>query len=257
MARDKICGIYSFVNTKNGKRYVGKSVDITERKWNHICKLRHNRHDNEYLQNSFNKYGESCFKHEILEICNKDILNDREVYWIDYFDTMNKNNGYNLQSGGLEGMELSKETKHKISLKTRGINNANGILTEDDLDYIIECVYDNYTLEEIAKSLGLSKSPIALFVQNRSHTYFKPEIRNELKNIYKTRQEDRYKKCFDLYVKYGYSQNKACKQTGVSRNTLRKMLQENGIDTQIHINQNTTKNVKYANTEVTYETKAS
>ena len=246
----KICGIYYFKNLVNNKVYVGKSVNINERKWYHMYDLRHNKHDNNHFQNAFNKYGEENFKHEIIEFCEEDVLNEREVFWINHFNAMNRDYGYNLQSGGLEQMELSDETKNKISLKTRGINNANGLLNESDLEYIVEEVKKGRIIEDIAKDLGVSKSPVALFIQNRSHTYFKPEIRNDLKNIYKTRKEKRYEKCFDLYVNQGYSQNKACKETGVSRNTLRKMLIEKGIDTRIHLNQNAKKDIKYINTEV-------
>ena len=52
-------GIYKIVNEENGKVYVGKSVDVKERKYKHFDKLRRDEHPNPHLQNSFNKYGEN------------------------------------------------------------------------------------------------------------------------------------------------------------------------------------------------------
>lgn len=46
-----------------------------------------------------NKYGiENFFIEEIEEVENPDKLNEREVFWIEYFGTFK--NGYNATSGG-------------------------------------------------------------------------------------------------------------------------------------------------------------
>lgn len=42
----KFCGIYMLLNTKNGKRYIGSSINIRRRLWTHRALLRHNKHDN-------------------------------------------------------------------------------------------------------------------------------------------------------------------------------------------------------------------
>jgi len=46
------------------------------------------------------KYGVENFSFEIIEKCSKEELNDREVYWIEYFDSTNREKGYNYGSGG-------------------------------------------------------------------------------------------------------------------------------------------------------------
>ena len=43
-------------------------------------------------------YGVENFTFEILQQCDRSELNDREKFWIDYFDT--KTYGYNVTSGG-------------------------------------------------------------------------------------------------------------------------------------------------------------
>ena len=54
-------GIYCIKNLENGKIYIGKSVNIKNRWISHRNTLKNNKHDNSYLQNSWNKYGESSF----------------------------------------------------------------------------------------------------------------------------------------------------------------------------------------------------
>lgn len=46
------------------------------------------------------KYGIENFEVQILEKCSREILNDKEIYWIQIFDSTNYNKGYNITSGG-------------------------------------------------------------------------------------------------------------------------------------------------------------
>ena len=65
-------GIYSITNIINNKKYIGQSVDIKSRLRNHKWELRHNRHFNDHLQKSFNKYGEICFIFDIVCECKEE-----------------------------------------------------------------------------------------------------------------------------------------------------------------------------------------
>lgn len=60
-------GIYEIVNTIDDKRYIGSSICIKNRKYNHFAQLRKNIHYNEHLQRAFNKYGEANFSFNIIE----------------------------------------------------------------------------------------------------------------------------------------------------------------------------------------------
>lgn len=58
-----------------------------------------NNHSYDYpLMRAFRKYGVDNFKFEIIEECEVEELNQREIYWIDYFDTFF--HGYNQTLGG-------------------------------------------------------------------------------------------------------------------------------------------------------------
>ena len=60
-------GIYQIKNLKNNKVYIGSSKAIYKRWHDHKRDLKNNKHANSYLQASWLKYGEECFKFSIIE----------------------------------------------------------------------------------------------------------------------------------------------------------------------------------------------
>lgn len=115
MYKDIICGIYSIENIVNHKKYIGQSVNIKSRWRHHKTDLNSGIHDNDYLQKSWNKYGEQNFEFKILEECSNDELNERERYYIDLYNTMNRDYGYNLKFGGQDTNYVAEYVKNKIS----------------------------------------------------------------------------------------------------------------------------------------------
>lgn len=101
--------IYKITNNLNGKSYIGlKSKTVEESK---------DYYGSGTLINlAIDKHGKENFTKEILErnIDSHKILNEREIYWIKYFNTFNK--GYNLTKGGQGnlGRVTSEETKKKL-----------------------------------------------------------------------------------------------------------------------------------------------
>ena len=91
-------GIYKIENKINGKVYIGQSKSVEYRWWRHKKNLNANKHENQYLQNSWNKNGEDAFDFVLIEECLEEELNDKEIYWIQKYDSYN--NGYNLTLGG-------------------------------------------------------------------------------------------------------------------------------------------------------------
>lgn len=88
-----LCGIYCIENTINQKKYIGQSIDIYRRWQQH--KLGKTKCAISY---AIVKYGIEKFSFTIVELCDRDLLNEREIYWINYYDTYN--NGYNETLGG-------------------------------------------------------------------------------------------------------------------------------------------------------------
>ena len=52
------------------------------------------------MQNAWNTYGAQSFSFVIVEICDRDELTDREKYWMDYYNTLDRDLGYNLREAG-------------------------------------------------------------------------------------------------------------------------------------------------------------
>lgn len=107
-------GIYCIENKINHKKYIGQSIHIHRRWSEHKYALNHNIHDNDYLQKSWNKYGLDNFEFRIIEICDIDVLDKKEDYYISLYNTFDKNYGYNLILGGESKREISEETREKL-----------------------------------------------------------------------------------------------------------------------------------------------
>lgn len=106
--RTKSMGIYCIENTTNCKKYIGLSRNI-EQRWNeHRSKLRRGKHGNVYLQRAWNNYGEDAFKFYIVEICDSNVLSEREQYYIAKYHTLSHESGYNLTNGGEDAATTNK-----------------------------------------------------------------------------------------------------------------------------------------------------
>lgn len=89
-------GIYKITNKVNGKCYIGQSIKI-EKRWSDHKIASHNQNDKGYnypLYKAFRKYGIDNFDFEIIEECNINQLDEKEVYWIKYY-----NPAYNQTQG--------------------------------------------------------------------------------------------------------------------------------------------------------------
>lgn len=122
---EKISGIYCILNLKNNKRYIGKSVNIYNRWATEKSGLRNKYFHNIHLQRAWDKYGEDSFDFFILERCKKDILAEREQFWINFYDSYN--NGYNQTIGGEGslGVICSQEKRQKLRDAHLGEKNFN------------------------------------------------------------------------------------------------------------------------------------
>lgn len=116
----KKSGIYFIKNLKNGKLYIGQSVDIRDRITHHKYHLKANKHSNEHLQRSYNKAGINNFEFKALEYCDEEQRDEREVYWIHFYKSNTKKYGYNIESGGHANKKLSEEAKLKMSKARKG-----------------------------------------------------------------------------------------------------------------------------------------
>ena len=124
------CGIYCFTNPVNGKKYIGQSKNLEKRYYTHKMRSQ-DKTSNEYysvFHNALRKYGGiEKFHYEILEEIEPNYLNEREEYWIDYYNTLVPN-GYNVRKGGQanstnQGLKIGQVLKIIDLLKNTPLTN--------------------------------------------------------------------------------------------------------------------------------------
>lgn len=91
-------GIYKITNQVNGKVYIGQSVNIKRRWIEH--KSNANIGKKSALYDDIRKFGFEKFTLDIIEECEKEELNEREIYWIAFYSSNNPEVGYNKNKGG-------------------------------------------------------------------------------------------------------------------------------------------------------------
>ena len=104
-------GIYMFTNKINNKKYIGQSINIERRYYQHSINSLNEKclEYSSYFYKAIRKYGFSSFSFEILEECEQEQLDEHEIYWIKYYNTNNSEFGYNLTAGGNAMPDKSKK----------------------------------------------------------------------------------------------------------------------------------------------------
>ena len=112
----KQIGIYK-ITSPSGKIYVGQTINI-EKRWSEYKLSYSNLYKQPKIFRSFEKYGVEAHQFEIIEECEREQLNEREIYWGEYYNTLGPN-GLNLKLGNAKG-KMSEETKKQISTSLMG-----------------------------------------------------------------------------------------------------------------------------------------
>jgi len=174
---NKIIGIYK-ITSPSGKIYIGQSIDIYNR-WIKGHKYSNSRKIGvgKKLKNSYIKYGHENHKFEIIEECSTEQLNEREIYWINFYNSYK--NGLNStdkpkyfgehskewklnQSKGLKGRkcvwEGKKRPEHSKLLKEKGsgFSYKRTEKHKNNTSKIIKEVWNNKK-EEISKKITQNK----------------------------------------------------------------------------------------------------
>jgi group I intron endonuclease len=91
--------IYCATNIINNKKYIGQTIrNLDKRKQEHISQSYNG--GNLAIHQAIRKYGEDNFKWHIIDNANsQEELDDKEKFWINYYDTYNSS-GYNMALGG-------------------------------------------------------------------------------------------------------------------------------------------------------------
>ena len=116
--------IYKTTNIINGKIYIGLSTSTVDESTNYYG-------SGKILHRAISKYGKENFTKEILEsnIESKEILNQREIYYISKYNSTDDSIGYNITYGGTGGDTISNHPDRDVILSK--ISNASKKLWQD------------------------------------------------------------------------------------------------------------------------------
>lgn len=152
-------GIYKITKKENGKSYIGQSNDIERRFKEHQYKT------DIPIELAIQKYGINAFTYEVIEECPLEQLDEKEKYWIAYYNTY-KGFGYNCSEGG--GNSSCE-------------NNGRTKLTNKDVAYIRECYDLHKHRKEVYQNFKnkISFSAFASIWDGRTWKDIKPEVYTE------------------------------------------------------------------------------
>lgn len=138
-------GIYKITNLINNNCYIGQSKNI-EKRWKREIADALNSNAESYnypLSKAIRKYGLKNFSFEIIEICLQEELNQKEQYWIKYFNSYNK--GYNQNLGGNSVLHTCKLTPEQA---------------QEIIDILINDEVGAVSHKKLAEQYGVSKDTI-------------------------------------------------------------------------------------------------
>lgn len=162
-------GIYAIKNTVNGKIYIGSTNNYTRRKWEHLARLRSDNHGNEYLQRSWNKYGEDAFEFIFLYEVEDELL-AHEQKCVDVFAP--EYNMAEIVRRVWQGRKHSEKTKKLLSDKAKARYKERGPctskLTKQDVVDIRQAYLDGATQAGLAEKYAVGWTAIGSVVRGES-----------------------------------------------------------------------------------------
>lgn len=115
--------IYKITHIESGKIYIGQTTTTAAERW--LIHLRDYKYHASHFYHALRKYGADAFIIETIEVVEDALLNEREIYWIALYDSVNS--GYNITEGGdrppsQKGKKRTEETRKKISESKKGVS---------------------------------------------------------------------------------------------------------------------------------------
>jgi group I intron endonuclease len=132
--------IYKITNKLNGKIYIGQDKNNNPFYYGSGKKI----------QSAIKKYGKENFVKEILEDCvDENHMNEREVYWILFYNSQDRKTGYNISEGGKEGdrktgQDIAKNGIYNYWVKKYGKEEADK-RKNDQIEKIVKYNKENGT----------------------------------------------------------------------------------------------------------------
>lgn len=145
--------IYKIRNQINGKVYIGKTLENIEERWKqHIKNAAKIENQHRPLYRAINKYGIENFTIEQVEECDYTIVNEREQYWINFYQSyigFKPSFGYNATLGG-DGCQYI------------------------DYSTVINIYIQNHNMTQTGKLLGIRRDTVSKILKDSSIKIISP-----------------------------------------------------------------------------------
>lgn len=146
--------IYKITNLINNKIYIGKTKRDLKTRWlEHCSDAKNYQENNNPLHAAIKKYGKENFIYEIVEDnISEQELNEREKYYIKYYNSKSHDLGYNVTDGGDGGQTSS-------ILTTKMVNEIILILQDKDNLLSFNEIGDKYNVSgSVIRSINIGAS---------------------------------------------------------------------------------------------------
>lgn len=150
--------LYKITNNLNGKIYIGQTIVTISRRWNQHKTNANKENPDMAISRAIKKYGYENFTIEELLVseCHtldelKESLNELEIMFIDYFNSLVDKNGYNIDKGG---------SSASINMQVVKVFNMDGILLE-----VCDCAMD------VSRKYNLSDATVRLICKGLQPNY--------------------------------------------------------------------------------------
>lgn len=172
MNKKDIVGIYKIECIANNKVYIGQSINIKKRLYDHKTRLRKGTHKNKHLQNAWNKYGEDNFTFETLIQCDKDELDDKEIFYIEKYNSANVAYGFNKTFGGKSFINFQNENNEDINIDNVCLNFKKRKVLQFDIEGNLIKIWDSVN-SIFKENINWSQTPLrnCLRIKDGHYTY--------------------------------------------------------------------------------------
>lgn len=163
-------GIYRISCTQESTVYIGSSVDIHRRWYDHKRNLNADNHRNRNLQLAWDAYGRDSFLFEVLEL-TENIVQKEQYYLDEYWP-----NCYNISPNAWNPMAQPEIAKKQVESLRKSGKRGGQKLKEEEVTQIKDMLRNKtYTVKEIAKHYEVSIGTIAAIKEGRRWGYVKVE----------------------------------------------------------------------------------
>lgn len=189
--------IYKITNLINNKIYIGLTTRSVEVRWKEHLR------GTQMIDNAIAQYGKDNFIIETIEECSEELVDEREIYWIDYYNSFN--DGYNYTLGGRDNkMIFTTQVQNVLDLWNNGL-----------------------TLNKIQKETGLNIETVRGYLNKNGITH---EMIKTRANIYIGKAKAKPIGQYDLnnnLIKVWESQAQIRRELGYAKSTLQRAIYNN------------------------------